>query len=74
MSYEPHADRWLRRKRAQTGMTQKQLARATGLTVRDIQRMEEGNIRMFVRKYMAIALYFNVPMDQFLFDEEEVVE
>lgn len=71
MNREPHADKWLRAKRAAAHLTQKQLAKETGLTLRDIQRIEQGDLRMSYKKYLAVAEYFDVMLDEMLHGEVE---
>ena len=71
MKREPTAWKWLRAKRTAANLTQEQLAKETGLTVRDIQRIEQGNLNMSYKKYLAVAIYFDVMLDEMLFGEVE---
>ena len=73
MTYKAHADQWLRAKRAKENLTQQELADRTGLTLRDIQRIEHGDLRMSYKKYVAVADYFNVMLDEMLYGEVEEV-
>lgn len=73
MTYKAHADQWLRARRAKENLTQQELADATGLTLRDIQRIEQGDLHMSYKKYVAIADYFHVMLDEMLFGEVEDV-
>ena len=68
---QPTADKWVRAKRARAHLTQEQLAKETGLTLRDIQRIEQGNLHMPSGKYLAVALYFNATMEEMLYGEVE---
>lgn len=72
MKRTPSADKWVRARRAQARLTQKQLAQETGLTLRDIQRIEHGDLFMPCRKYLAVAVYFQVSMEEMLYAESEV--
>ena len=69
MNREPTAWKWLRAKRAAAHLTQAQLAGETGLTVRDIQRMEHGDMHVSCRKYWTVAQYFNVMLEDMLYGE-----
>lgn len=71
MKIQPHADRWLRARRTREGLTQKELALKSGLTLRDIQRIEQGDLHMAYHKYVAVAEYFGVSLDEMLFGEVE---
>ena len=68
---QPTADKWVRAKRTRAHLTQEQLAKETGLTLRDIQRIEQGNLHMPSGKYLAVALYFNATMDEMLYGKVE---
>ena len=68
---QPTSDKWVRAKRAQAHLTQEQLAKETGLTLRDIQRIEHGDLHMSYKKYLAVALYFDATMDEMLYGEVE---
>ena len=69
MKQQPTADKWLRARRAKANLTQEQLARETGLTLRDIQRIEQGNLHLPYHKYLMVADYFGVPLEEMLFGE-----
>ncbi|MGM9606862.1 MAG: helix-turn-helix transcriptional regulator [Oscillospiraceae bacterium] len=68
---QPTSDKWVRAKRTQAHLTQEQLAKETGLTLRDIQRIEHGDLHMSYKKYLAVALYFDATMDEMLYGEVE---
>lgn len=73
MSHKAHADQWLRAMRAKENLTQQELADKTGLTLRDIQRIEHGDLHMSYKKYLAVADYFHVMLDEMLYGEAEDV-
>lgn len=73
MSHKAHADQWLRAMRAKHDLTQQELADKTGLTLRDIQRIEHGDLHMSYKKYLAVADYFHVMLDEMLYGEVEDV-
>ena len=54
-------------------LTQQELADKTGLTLRDIQRIEHGDLHMSYKKYLAVADYFHVMLDELLYGEVEDV-
>ena len=69
MKREPTSGKWVRAKRTQLNLTQAQFAKELGLSLRDIQRIEAGDLKMSYKKYLAIADYFNVAMDEILYGE-----
>ena len=71
MKREPTAWKWVRAKRTATGLTQQQFARETGLTLQDVQRIEQGDLHMSYKKYLAVAAYFDVMLDEMLYGEVE---
>lgn len=73
MSHKAHADQWLRAMRAKENLTQQELADKTGLTLRDIQRIEHGDLHMSYKKYLAVADYFHVMLDEMLYGEVDDV-
>lgn len=58
---------WLRAKRAATHLSREELAKETGLSVRVIERIEQNDLSMGCSKYVAIADYFHVMLDEILF-------
>ena len=73
MNHNAHADQWLRAMRAKHDLTQQELADKTGLTLRDIQRIEHGDLHMSYKKYLAVADYFHVMLDEMLYGEVDDV-
>ena len=73
MKRKSHADQWLRARRAKEHLTQQELADRTGLSLRDIQRIESGDLHMSYKKYLAVADYFEVMLDEMLYGEVEDV-
>ena len=71
MKREPTAWKWVRAKRTAAGLTQQQFAKETGLTLRDVQRIEQGDLHMSYKKYLAVADYFDVKMEELLYGEVE---
>lgn len=43
------------------------MAKETSLTLRDIHRIEHGDLHMSYKKYLAVALYFDATMDEMLY-------
>ena len=52
--------------RSRLGLTQKQIAKATGLTEQDISRIENGADNPFIETFILLARYFNIPIDAFV--------
>lgn len=71
MNREITSGKWVRAKRTHANLTQAQLAEHAGLTLRDIQRIEAGDLHMSYKKYLALAIYFDVSMDEMLYGEVE---
>jgi len=71
MNREINSGKWVRAKRTHANLTQAQLAEQAGLTLRDIQRIEAGDLNMSYKKYLALAIYFDVSMDELLYGEVE---
>ena len=60
---------WLRSLRAATHLTQAELAQRAGLTLRDIQRMEQGMLNLPYRKFAAVTLVLGTDVDALLWGE-----
>ena len=73
MNREITSGKWVRAKRTHANLTQAQLAEQAGLTLRDIQRIEQGDLNMSYKTYVAIADYFHVMLDEMLYGEVENV-
>lgn len=71
MNREITSGKWVRAKRTHVNLTQAQLAEQTGLTLRDIQRIEANDLKMSYKKYLALAIYFDVSLDEMLYGEVE---
>lgn len=71
MSRTANLGAWLKKKRAERNLSQEELAAKTGLTVREVQRIEENDLRMGCGKYVAIADYFDVMLEEILYAEED---
>ena len=71
MNRKINSAQWVRAKRTQANLTQEQLAKEAGLSLRDVQRIEQGDLNMGYRKYLALAIYFGVTMEELLFGEVE---
>lgn len=69
MKREPTAKDWVRARRTAAGVTQQQFAKEVGLTLRDVQRIEQGDLRMSYKKYLAVAEYYGVMLDEILYGE-----
>lgn len=61
--------RRLRSLRAAAHLTQAQLANRSGLTLRDIQRMEQGMLNLPYRKFAAVTLALGTDVDALLWEE-----
>ena len=46
---------WLQKKRTEQDLTQEQLAQLTGLTVRDVRRIEDNDLKLGCSKLIALA-------------------
>lgn len=69
----PNPGAWLRAKRAAAHLSHAELADKTGLSVRDIERIEQNDLRMGCSKYVALADYFDVMLEEILFSYGEEV-
>ena len=63
---------WLKRKRAQQDLTQEQVAQLTGLTVRDVRRIEANDLKLGCSKLIALANHFDVTVEEVLYGEADV--
>lgn len=70
---EPNPGAWLRASRAAAHLSREELAKETGLTLRDIERIEQNDLRMGSSKYVAIADYFDVMLEEILYSYGEEV-
>lgn len=61
--------RRLRSLRAAAHLTQAELAARAGLTLRDIQRMEQGMLNLPCRKFAAVAAVLGTDVDALLWEE-----
>lgn len=52
--------------RSRLSLTQKYIAQATGLTLNDISRIENGADNPFIGTFITLARYFNIPVDAFV--------
>lgn len=68
----PNPGAWLRKKRKECNLTQKQLSAETGLSVRTIRRIENNDLHMSYKKYLALVDYFHVSFDEMLYGEQEL--
>lgn len=69
MNRTPNPGKWVRAKRTHANLTQAQLAEKAGLTLRDIQRIEANDLKLSYKKYLALAIYFDVMLDEILYGE-----
>ena len=58
--------------RRSMGLTQKQLAKTTGLTLNDISRAEGGIINHRMEKFIILSKYFCIPLEAILNNNIEV--
>lgn len=58
--------------RRRMGLTQKQLAETTGLTLNDISRVEAGIINHRIEKFIILSDYFCMPLEVILKNDLEV--
>ena len=58
--------------RSRLGLTQKHIARATGLTENDISRIENGADNPFTGTLISLARYFNIPVDAFVHNDIKI--
>ena len=63
---------WLKKKRAEHELTQEQLAQLTGLTIRDVRRIEANDLKLGCSKLIALANYFDVTVEEVLYGEADV--
>ena len=61
--------RRLRSLRAAAHLTQTELAARAGLTLRDIQRMEQGMLNLPYRKFAAVTTVLGTNVDSLLWEE-----
>lgn len=67
----PNPGAWVRSKRKESKLTQKQLADTVGLSVYMIRRIEKNDLKIGSKKLLAVADFFNVSMDEIIYGFEE---
>lgn len=63
----PNPGAWVRRKRKENNLSQKQLADATGLSVYMIRCIEKNDLKIGSTKLLAVADYFCVSMEEIIY-------
>ena len=58
--------------RSRLGLTQKQIAKATGLTEQDISRIENGADNPFIETFILLARYFNISINAFVHNDLKI--
>lgn len=71
MSKKVNPGAWLKKQRAERNLTQEQLAEETGLTVRDIRRIEENDLTIGSSKLVVLADHFDTTVEEILYGEAD---
>ncbi len=58
--------------RSRLGLTQRNIAQATGLSENDISRIENGADNPFTGTLISLARYFNLPVDAFVYNDIKI--